>query len=343
MKSHGKHHAADPLHLSILQQGVTRWNEWRNENPQIRPNLFEVNCRGARLSGVNFRGTDLRGSHLEQADLNSANLEDADLYRGSLWRINLADALLFEADLSSSNLNGAILSRADLRNVNLRFARLAAVDVSGARLSGCSVYGCSIWNLKGNPSEQFNIAVTPVSEPTVTVDNIEIAQFIYLLLKNDKVRHVIDSITSKVVLILGRFTPERKAILDGIRGALRKRDYVPILFDFDKPVSRDLTETVSTLAHMARFVIADITDARSIPQELQAIVPDLPAVPVQPLLLKSEREYGMFEHFKRYPWVLPAVLYENEADLLANVETRVLLPAETRIRSQQPHGPDKVR
>jgi len=44
-----------------------------------------------------------------------------------------------------------------------------------------------------------------------------------------KVRQVIDSITSKVVLILGRFTPERKAILDAIRGALRTRDYVPIL------------------------------------------------------------------------------------------------------------------
>jgi hypothetical protein len=318
----------EPSHAPILEMGVMRWNAWRNENPQTIPNLFEASFPGADLSGANLSRADLRGAHFAKADLRSAVLDGADLYRSVLWRVNLSDATLVGADLSSSNLNGAILSRADLRNVNLRFARLAAVDVSSARLSGCSVYGCSIWNLKGIPSEQLNITITPVSEPAVTVDNIEMAQFIYLLLKNEKIRHVIDSITSKVVLILGRFTPERKAILDAIREALRRRDYVPVMFDFEKPLSRDLTETISTLAHMARFVIADITGARSIPQELQAIVPDLPNVPVQPLLLKSESEYGMFEHFKYYPWVLEAVLYENEHELLANLEMKIILPAE---------------
>ncbi len=64
----------------------------------------------------------------------------------------------------------------------------------------------------------------------------------YLLLNNQKIRDVIDTIAKKAVLILGRFTPRRKAILDVLREALRTHAYVPILFDFDKPASRDLTE-----------------------------------------------------------------------------------------------------
>ena len=77
------------------------------------------------------------------------------------------------------------------------------------------------------------MVVSRWDEPAVTVDNIEVAQFISLLLHNEKIRDVIDTITSKVVLILGRFTDERKAVLDALRGELRKRNYQPILFDFD--------------------------------------------------------------------------------------------------------------
>jgi hypothetical protein len=141
---------------------------------------------------------------------------------------------------------------------------------------------------------------------------------------------VIDTITSKVVLILGRFTPERKFILDAIKDELRKLNYSPVLFDLDKPANRDITETISTLAHLARFVIADITDAKSIPQELMTIVPNPPSVPVQPLILDSQHEYGMFEHFTRYPWVLPIYCYTDEANLLQSLQEKIIAPAEQK-------------
>ena len=181
--------------------------------------------------------------------------------------------------------------------------------------------------------------ITDEDTAEITVDDLEVAQFIYLLLNNVKIRKVIDTITSKVVLILGRFTPERKIVLDRLRDTLRSKNYSPVVFDFEKPASRDLTDTVRLLAGMARFVIADITDAKSIPQELMAIVPDMPSVPVQPLLLESQHEYGMFEHFRRYPWMLKEVLYTTVDELVANLDALVLAPVEAALTVRSPTGP----
>jgi hypothetical protein len=158
------------------------------------------------------------------------------------------------------------------------------------------------------------------------------AQFIHLLINNKRIRYVIDAITSKMVLILGHFTPKRKGVLDALREELRKRDYLPVLFDFEKPAGQSITETVSLLARMARFVVADLTDAKSIPQELGVIVPDLPSVPVQPLLLEGSGEYSMFEHFRRYPWVLPTHVYASPKRLIIDLRERVIAPAEAKVR-----------
>ena len=95
------------------------------------------------------------------------------------------------------------------------------------------------------------------------MDHLEVAQFIYLIRNNRKVSDVIDAITSKVVLILGRFTLGRKITLDALRDARRSHNYLPIVFDLEKPTNRDFTETVSTLAHLARFIIADLTDPKA--------------------------------------------------------------------------------
>jgi uncharacterized protein YjbI with pentapeptide repeats len=191
---------------------------------------------------------------------------------------------LIGADLSWANLSDAVLreanlSDADLRWANLQYATLANTDLTGADLTGCRIHGVSAWGVKlDSNAKQQNLVITRGYEPTITVDNIEVAQFVYLMLNNQKVRDVIDTITSKAVLILGRFTDERKAVLDALRDELRKRNYLPILFDFEVPAGGNITETVTLLARMARFIIADLTDPSSIPQELQAIVPHLNAM-----------------------------------------------------------------
>jgi len=65
-----------------------------------------------------------------------------------------------------------------------------------------------------------------------------------------------------------------------------------------------------------------------------AIVPNLPSVPVQPVLLASQREYGMFENLRRYPWVLEPVLYEDQEALLKELESKVIAPAEAKASEQ---------
>jgi hypothetical protein len=210
-------------------------------------------------SALNTRA-DLTGAHLTLADLNRADLRGADLTG---------------ADLSEANLTGASLAEASLTGADLQASTLLDTDFTGANITGCRVYGISACGLKLNSrTKQQNLVITRDDEPAITVDNIEVAQFIYLMLHNQKIRDVIDTITSKAVLILGRFTHERKPVLEALREELRQRKYLPILFDFEKPSSRNTDETITLLARMARFVVADISDAKSVLQELRAIVPD---------------------------------------------------------------------
>jgi hypothetical protein len=73
-------------------------------------------------------------------------------------------------------------------------------------------------------------------------------------------------------------------------------------------------------------------DAKSVLQELQAIVPELPSVPVQPVIIASQEEPGMFDFFRRYPWFLPVHRYRTPKQLLSELSERVIPPAEAKVR-----------
>ncbi len=361
--------------LDILRQGVKVWNQWREEHSDIEIDLRDANLTLTDLRGANLRdalliGASLISTGLSRADLSraflsqayldqailikanlsGANLSTARLLSANFSEANLCEAILINAELGNANFSGANLSRADLSEADLSRANLSRANLSdanmersvlvetnltGAILTRCSIYGISVWKVDLEGATQDSLIITPDSEPTIMVDNLKVAQFIYLLLNNREIRDVIDTIAKKAVLILGRFTPERKAVLDAIREALRTFGYLPILFDFDKPDSQDLTETISTLAHLSRFIIVDLTDPSSAPYEVGTIASNH-IRPIQALFQPSDaakRVFAMFPDLvRRYHWVLPPYEYQDQEHLLASLHTKVIEPAEQKAR-----------
>jgi Pentapeptide repeats (8 copies) len=290
------------------------------KDPDIRPDLSDANLIGANLMGAMLIRASLIGTNLSGA--------------------NLIGAILNEADLSVANLIGANLGGADLRA-----AILIDTDFSGADLTGCRIHGVSAWRLKlDSRTKQQNLVITRDDEPEITVDNIEVAQFIYLLLHNEKIPDVIDTIGKKGVLLLGRFTEGRMVVLERLREKLRDLGFVPMVFNFDKPETKDFTETVRLLCNLSHFVIVDITNPRSTPLELQANVPDY-MVPFAPILQQGEQPFAMFVDLQnKYDRVLRDVIGYPSVDRLTEVlEDEVVRPAEAKFNELPARRTNELR
>jgi hypothetical protein len=149
-------------------------------------------------------------------------------------------------------------------------------------------------------------------------------------LDGEGVSRMLSDIAARSVLILGRFTAQRKVILDSIRKALATppRRYVPIVFDFEKPGDRTLIGSILRFASVSRFVIADLTDPKSVPAELQAIVPQFLSLPVVPIIEATQREYPVADDILSRQSVKPVVLYRDEAHLMEILDAEILAPAE---------------
>jgi uncharacterized protein YjbI with pentapeptide repeats len=319
--------------LDILKQGVKVWNKWRTENPGV-----DIDLSGSDLYRADLTRADLNGANLERAFLEKAYLVDADLMGANLSQANLIDAHLFEANLTGANLcranlfgadlMGANLSAADMTGATLANAVLASARIDKAKVSESWVYAVNVWDLEGEFEEQRDLIISHRGQPTITVDNIKVAQFIYLILNNEEIRDAISTLTSKSVLILGRFTtPERKAILDALKNGLREYNLLPIVFHFDRPVDKNFTETIKTLAGLSYFVIADITNPQSSPLELRATLSDY-QIPCVPIIQEGEQPFSMMVDLqKKYNWVLDTVSYSSVEMLVKALKPAIIDPA----------------
>ena len=224
----------------------------------------------------------------------------------------------------------ADLTGADLTAANVSLASLAHASCVNATLDGCAVFGVSVWNVRLDGAKQANLCITNRKEPQIAVDALRVAQFLYLLLNNQEIRAVLDTIASKVVLILGRFSAERRPALDALRAALRQHPngYIPVLYDCTPQARRPILETVKTLATLARFVVVDLTDPDLVRSELTAITASVPTVPIQPLIEGDAPLPTEFDTWARYNTFLPIYRYRDIPQLLAALDEAVISPVE---------------
>lgn len=338
---------AVPSHLGMLARGSEAWNQWRTDNEPAGADLSDISFFDVESDGDQFVLPEFHGYNLSHCNLNRASLRnclfvDCDFSQSQLHFADMVDSLHQRSNFRGAGLNVSKIGSAEFIDCDFSDAELSyctaeetsfvgsklirtkmdnmslvKANFSNAVIDGVLVYGISTWDLKLDGASQQDIYISS-DNPSITVPDLELAQFIALLVRNSNIRKIIDTITSKVVLILGRFTPDRKIVLDSIKREVQRYGFLPVLFDFEGPQDRDLTETITTLALMSRFVVADLSAAKSVPQELASIVPHFPSIPVQPILQAGEVPYGMFEHFERYPWVLEKLVYTAD-----NVEALV--------------------
>ncbi len=109
------------------------------------------------------------------------------------------------------------------------------------------------------------------------------------------------------------------------------------MFTFEKPKSRDLVEAIIGFAAFSRFVIADLSEPKSVQQELEAIAPHFQSVPIVPLISGKGREFATFESIKRRVNVVnPTIRYRDVDDLKKKLDTDVVPQAEIKLKEVRP-------
>ena len=309
-------------------------------------NLENVKLSSAKLDGADLRETNLGGAILGGADLSAANLGGADLRSAYLSQATFADADLSRANLSNAiapdarferarlfktkfkqaNLSGdsfvgadlvqVDLTQADLSRANLSHARIAESDLTQARLVDCIVTGIQVAHLSLDGAKQSNLILAFGNTHPVLLDELEMAQFISIMLESEAIRKTVGSPLSKLVLILGCFAGERKIILDAMRGELKSAGYQVAAIDFSNATLRQDNRILSSLAGLARFVIAEITEPRGVLQALVSIVESSPPVPIQIVHEQGAKPGRLNEGLKRYDWVFAPRSYKDGGELV---------------------------
>jgi uncharacterized protein YjbI with pentapeptide repeats len=271
-------------------------------------NLSNVSVFGAFAEGLNLRNSVFEGAHFEEGDFSRAN------FSGTTFR---------NSKLNKTILTGATFDGATFVNCSLNRVNLVGASFRVKEITETVVYGIAAWDLQtSDDMKQSKLVIERTNElysglvhqgkVPMMVDDIELAQFIHYLSNHKKIRDVLNILNDRGVLLLGRFKNGGLERLYSMREWLQRKGYMPMIFDFARPDSLSLTETVITMAGLSKFVVADLSGS-SVPAELQGIFSSIKG----PLLTFGD-PYPLFGDIEDLTRVI--AIKDTRADLLTTIE-----------------------
>ncbi|HEV7243250.1 MAG TPA: pentapeptide repeat-containing protein [Thermoanaerobaculia bacterium] len=326
---------------ALEQETPGRWNTWRKDHPALRPDLRGVNLSGAHLGDISLedailaRATldgiqwwqarlaraDLRGASLDLANLSYADLRGAHLERSRLVATNLTMARAERAHFRGANLSHAVLNGVRLHGADLRDATVTGTSSVGIEVDAATRQDDLKVHQWVDPLEDVSDdAESAIQTMTVRVRHLQAVPLIHLLQDQRQLAMIMDAMIDRVVLILGNFGARRKAVLKALQFEIARHGLAPVIFDFPPPEHRDLIETVALIAGFSRFVIADLTRARSTPLESLLIAQQV-MLPFASVIHEKEEPFSMFATLRsKYDWLLPTRTYRDERHLVRMVK-----------------------
>lgn len=281
----------------------------------------ECNFKAAYFHNCDMRGVVFQNCQFESTSLLNADLSQADFENCSFTGANLSKTLLFESNFKQCTLV----------NCNLMWSRIIETSFINSTITKCRVFGASIWNVTLENTTQEELVITKRQELEISVGSLEIAQFLYLMVNNRNIKNIIETLTSKIVLILGRFTDQRKSVLQGVKVRLVELGYVPVIFDFKKPENTDHMEPVLLIAQLARFVLADFSDPKVILEEVPRIADNTSTV-IMPIIEQGHPEPSTLHNLRvNRLSVLNTFHYKDKDDLLRSLDKGILPQVEAKI------------
>jgi hypothetical protein len=297
------------------------WTEWLGENPAsvsyvndkiysiIKPNWYKGFYKGENgydFSRIDLHGVSIIGAFAEAINFGGATFDTVYFDDGDFSRANFRHCTFVNTKFNKTILTGANFEGATFINCNLNRVNLSAAYFHVKEIRDTVVYGISSWDLSvGEQSVQSNLVIEKTYDlysdilaagrVPQSVDNIELAQFIYYLSNHKKMRDTLNILNGKGVLLLGKFKEGGLERLYQLRDWFSSQNYLPMIFDFDRPASLDYTETIVTLSGLSKMVVADLSGS-SVPHELHAILTNF-AKPV--IVYHDKAPYSMLKDLKR--------------------------------------------